>query len=113
LKRIIKYLVNLTCIGFQIFLIRVSFATIVRVSSLERIFEIIWSQAESFAFSSIVFLLILTYLNFVFERKIEKRKTSREFIIISLMNLAILPLAFAYFSWNFHHVYVSHPEYFR
>jgi magnesium-transporting ATPase (P-type) len=112
LKRIIKYLVNLTCVGILIFGIRVSFGLIVRVSGLERIYEIIWNQAEIFALSSIVFLLIITYLNFVFERKIEKKKNSKEFIIISLMNLAILTLSFAYFSWDFYHDYISHPEYF-
>ena len=112
MKRIIKYLVNLTCLGFLITGIRVSYGIIVRVSSLERIFEIIWNQAGSVALIFIVFVIIVTYLNFVFERKIEKRKTSREFIIIAIIHIAMLTLAFAYFSWKFYSDYVAHPEYF-
>jgi NADH:ubiquinone oxidoreductase subunit 2 (subunit N) len=112
LKRIIKYLVNLSCLGFLIAGIGVSYATIVRVPNLQRIFDIIWNQAGNVALISIVFVLIATYLNFVFERKIEKRKTSREFIILSLIHIIILTLAFAYFSWNFYSDYIAHPEYF-
>ena len=112
LKKIIKYLVNIACLGLLIFEIWVSYAIIVRVQNLERIFDIIWSQAGSFALISVVFILIATYLNFVFERKVEKRKTSREFLIISLIHIVILTLAFAYFSWSFYRDYVAHPENF-
>ncbi len=112
MKRIIKYLVNLTCLGFLIAGIGISYGIIVRVSSLERVFEIIWNQAGNEALISIVFVIIATYLNFVFERKIEKRKASREFIIIALIHIVMLTLAFAYFSWNFYSDYVAHPEYF-
>jgi hypothetical protein len=112
LKRIIKYLVNVTFLGILIAGIAASYAIIVRVESLERIFDIIWNQAGNVALISIVFISIATYLNFVFERKIEKRKTSREFIIISLMHIVMLTLAFAYFSWNFYSEYIAHPEYF-
>ena len=85
---------------------------IVIVPDLERIFDIIWDQAGKVALISVVFILIATYLNFVFERKIEKRNTSREFIIISLIHIVILTLAFSYFSWNFYNEYIAHPEYF-
>jgi uncharacterized membrane protein YidH (DUF202 family) len=112
LKKIIKYLVNVICLGFLIFRIAVSYALIVRVQNLERIFDVIWNQAGNVALISIVFVLITTYLNFVFERQIEKRKTSREFIIISLIHITMLTLAFAYFSWNFYREYIAHPEYF-
>ena len=110
--KIIKYLLNAICLGFLIYVIAVSYAIIVRVQNLERIFDIIWNQAGTIAFISIVFVLIATYLNFVFERKIEKRKTSREFIIISLVHITMITLAFAYFSWNFYRDYIAHPEYF-
>ena len=112
MKKIIKYLVNIACLGLLIFEIWISYAIIVRVQNLERIFDIIWSQAGSFALISVVFILIATYLNFVFERKVEKRKTSREFLIISLIHIVILTLAFAYFSWSFYRDYVAHPENF-
>ena len=112
MKRIIKYLINFTCLGFLIAGIGASYAIIVRVENFERIFNIIWNQAGNVALISVVFILIVTYLNFVFERKVEKRKTSREFIIISLIHIAMLTLAFAYFSWNFYRDYIEHPEYF-
>ena len=112
MKRIIKYLINLVCLGILIFGIAASYGIIVRVANLERIFEIIWNQAGIVALISVAFVVIITYLNFVFERKIEKRKTSREFIIIALIHITMLTLGFAYYSWNFYCEYIAHPEYF-
>jgi len=112
LKRTIKYLLNAVCLALLIFRIAASYGIIVRVASLKRLFDIIWSQAGNVALISVVFIIIATYLNFVFERKIEKRKTSREFLFISIFHIVMLILAFAYFSWNFYHDYVAHPEYF-
>ena len=89
-----------------------SYAIIVIVPNLERLYEDIWTVAGMMAIVTIVFIAIITYLNFLFERKIEKRKTSREFIIISLIHIAGLTLAFVYFSWNFYREYIAHPEYF-
>lgn len=112
LKRIIKYLLNVTCLGFLIAKIGASYGIIVRVPNLERIFDMIWKQAGNVAWISILFVLISTYLNFFFERKIERRKTSQEFIIISLIHIVMITLAFAYFSLNFYLDYIEHPEYF-
>ena len=89
-----------------------SYAIIVIVPNLERLYEDIWTVAGMMAIVTIVFIAIITYLNFLFERKIEKRKTSREFIIISLIHIVGLTLAFVYFSWNFYCEYIAHPEYF-
>ena len=112
MKRIVKYLINLTCLGFLIAGIGLSYAIIVGVPNLERLFDIIWIQAGRLAIISIVFISIATYLNFIFERKIEKKKTSREFLIISLIHIGTLIIAFLYFSWNFYREYIAHPEYF-
>ena len=111
MKRTIKYLINLICLSFLVFGIAVSFAIIVRVSSLKRLFEIIWLQAERISIVSITFLIIVTYLNFAFERKIEKKSTC-EFIIFSLIHSVVIILAFTYFSYDFYCDYIEHPEYF-
>ena len=112
MKKIIKYLVNLICLGFLIFVIRVSYAIIVIVPNLEKLFDIIWNQTGKFAMISIVFVIIITYLNFIFEKKIEKRKSSREFILISIIHIIVIILAYAYFSYDFYSQFIKHPEYF-
>lgn len=112
MKKVIKYLISIICIGFLIFGIRFSYAIIVIVSNLGKLFEIILIQAGRFAITSIVFIIIITYLNFMFERKIEKRKTSREFLIISFIHIVLLILAYIYFTYEFYCNYIEHPEYF-
>ena len=112
MKKIIKYLFNVICLGYLFFGIRVSYAIIVTVPNLERLFDIIWIQVGRVSLISIVFIIFITYLNFLFERKIEKRKSSREFIIISFIHVVFLILAYAYFSYDFYSDYIEHPEYF-
>ena len=65
MKRTIKYLINLICLSFLVFSIAVSFAIIVRVSSLKRLFEIIWLQAERISIVSITFLIIVNIAIFI------------------------------------------------
>jgi hypothetical protein len=112
LKRIIKYLINVTFLSFLIIGIYLSYAIIVKVPNREKLIEIIWYQADRVTLVSIVFIIITTYLNFLFERKIEKKQYSREFFILSFFHFLILILAFAYFSNNFYQEFMLHPEYF-
>lgn len=112
MKRIIKYLINIGFLCFLIFGIKVSYALIVIVENRGKVIEIIWCQAERVTLVSIPFIFIITYLNFIFERKIEKKKYSREFFILSIFHILILILSFTYISYSFYQEFMLHPEYF-
>jgi hypothetical protein len=111
-KKIIKYLLNFTALGFMISYIYVSYAMIVRVPNIERLINLIHSQVEKLSLISIGFILIITFINYVFERKIEKIKTSYVFIWLLLIHFIALILAIAYFSNDFYREFIRHPEYF-
>jgi uncharacterized membrane protein (DUF373 family) len=111
-KKIIKYLLNFTALSFMIFYFYFSYAIIVRVPNIERLMNLIYSQVEKFALVLILFNIIITFINYVFERKIEKRKTSYEFTWLLLIHTIILILAIAYYSNDFYKQFIKHPEYF-
>ena len=111
LKRIIKCLLNVAFLSSLIFCINVSYALIVIIENREEVIEMIWCQAERVTLVSIPYIFIITYLNFIFERKLERKK-SREFFILSIFYILILILSFAYFSYDFYHEFMLHPEYF-
>jgi hypothetical protein len=111
-KKIIKYLLNFTALSFMIFYSYFSFAIIVRVPNIERLMNLIYSQVEKLTLVSIAFIVIITFINYVFERKIEKRKTSYEFTWLLLIHTIILILAIAYYSNDFYKQFIKHPEYF-
>ncbi|RKS12855.1 hypothetical protein C8C87_3296 [Flavobacterium sp. 120] len=89
-----------------------SYAIIVRVSNIERLMNLIHSQVERLTLISIGFIIIITSINYVFERKIEKIKTSYEFIWLLLFHFITLILAIAYYSNDFYREFIQYPEYF-
>ncbi len=89
-----------------------SYAIIVRVPNIERLINLIHSQLENLILVSIKFILIITFINYVFERKIEKTKTSYEFTWLLLIHTIILILAISYYSNDFYKEFIKHPEYF-
>lgn len=93
MKEIIKYLFNFSGLSFMISYIYVSYAMIVKVSNIGRLVNVIHMQVEKLTLMSIGFIIIITFINYVFVRKIEKRKTSYEFIWLSLIHLIVLILA--------------------
>ncbi|MBG6110221.1 putative membrane protein [Flavobacterium sp. CG_9.10] len=112
MKKFIKYLINFAGLIYIIFYAYVSYAMIVRVPNIERLMAIIRIQVERFTLISIGFIVIITFINYVFERKFEKRKTSYEFIWLSLIHFLILILAITYFSNDFYKEYMKSPQYF-
>ncbi len=111
-KKIIKYLLNFTALSFMIFYSYFSYAIIVRVPNIERLMNLIYSQVEKLTLVSIAFIIIVTFINYVFERKIEKTKTSYEFTWLLLIHTIILILAISYYSNDFYKEFIKHPEYF-
>jgi len=111
-KKTIKYLLNFTALSFMICYTYVSYAMIVRVANMERLMNLIHSQVEKLTLISIGFIVIITFINYVFERKIEKRKTSYGFLWLFLVHFVTLILSIAYYSNDFYRDFIQHPEYF-
>ena len=96
----------------MIFYFYFSYAIIVRVPNIQRLMNLIHSKVENLTLVSITFIIIITFINYVFKRKIEKRKTSYEFTWLLLIHTIILILAIAYYSNDFYREFIKHPEYF-
>lgn len=79
-----------------------SYAIIVRVPESGKLMDLIWSQIRQVLPAYSVSILIISLINFLFERKIEKRKSSYEFIKLSLIHLLIITFAVIYYSIDFY-----------
>ena len=79
-----------------------SYAIIVRVPESGKLMDLIWSQIRQVLPTYSISILIITFINFLYERKIEKRKSSHEFLKLSLIHLLVITFAVIYYSIDFY-----------
>lgn len=80
-----------------------SFAMIVNPRACERVIGVIWDNVKELALFHVFFLGLTTGLNFLIERKIERRMASGEFLIILAINFTVLLLGNIYCAYEFYH----------
>ena len=78
-----------------------SYGIIVQYPSCERMRDVIWQVVQQNIVMYSGYAVLLLTVNFVSERYLEKRKTSREFIVLTLVQIAVLLLMLSYASWEF------------
>jgi|GEM_PF-2768210 uncharacterized membrane protein len=100
--KIIKYLINIAFMCLMIWFPYLSYAIIVRVPESGKLMDLIWSQIRQVLPAYSISILIISSINFLFERKIEKRKSSHEFLKLSLIHLLIITFAIVYYSIDFY-----------
>lgn len=79
----------------------VTYAMIVRFPDCEDALSLIWTQVKEVILIDLFFLAIITALNFLFERKLEKKNT-RVFLFLLVFHSIILAVALLYFSNDFY-----------
>lgn len=79
-----------------------SYAIIVRVPESGKLINLIWSQIRQVSPTYLISILIISFINNLYERKIEKRKSSYEFLKLSLIHLFIITFAVIYYSIDFY-----------
>ncbi|AWA31070.1 hypothetical protein HYN48_13785 [Flavobacterium magnum] len=102
IKRILKYLINLACSALMIWFAYLSYAIIVRVPTSGELMDLIWSQVNQLLPTYLISIVIISLLNYLFERKIEQRKQSYEFLILLLIQIVVMALATIYYSIDFY-----------
>ena len=86
----------------MIYLAFFSYALIVRIPDCDRMLSVIWDRVKELIFAYGLFLGLTTGFNLLLERKIEKRKTSKEYLIIFIVHLSFLLLGTIYASYEFY-----------
>ena len=79
-----------------------SYALIVRIPGCDRVMSVIWDRVKELTFAYGLFLGLTTELNLFLKRKIEKRKTSKEYLVILGVHLIFLVLVTIYASYDFY-----------
>jgi len=101
-KRIIKFLLNFAGIILMIFYANVSYGIIARFPECKNVKEVILNVIVELSQTYLIFLIIITAINILFERKIEKRCDSKEFIFLTIINIVLLILITSFFSNKFY-----------
>lgn len=93
---IIKYGLNFLGIIWNLFITDLSFGLIARIPDCSRATDLIISQLTRLTPFYILFLLCITGINFLIERKLEKKSNTKKYIYL-LMIQCILILVIAFF----------------
>lgn len=102
LIRILKYSINVAFMCLMIWFAYLSYAIIVRVPESGKLIDLIWSQIRQVLPVYSISILIISLINFLYERKIEKRKSSYEFLKLFLIHLLVITFAVIYYSIDFY-----------
>lgn len=102
LLRIFKYLINIATASLVTWIIYVSFAIITRIPNINNIMPLIWQILYDLLLPFIILIGTITILNWFWERKLEKRNDSKEFLFILFFHLTVFVISFIYFSNDFY-----------
>ncbi|MNV01191.1 hypothetical protein D3C71_913870 [compost metagenome] len=94
--RIIKYALNLFGIIWILFITDLSFGLITTLPNCDRVTDIIISQLTKLSSFYLLFLLCITGINLLIERKLEKRIHTKEYLYLLIIQ-CILVVSIAFF----------------
>jgi hypothetical protein len=100
--KFIKYLLNFAGVCLMIRFVFLSYALIVRFPDCDSVMNLIWNRIVELIPIMIVYLILITGVNYVAERKIKKKELSKEFSLLFLINLLLIILAIIYYSYEFY-----------
>jgi glucan phosphoethanolaminetransferase (alkaline phosphatase superfamily) len=103
-KKNIKYLLNFAGISLMIFYASVSYGIIARLPECKNVKEVILNVIVELSQTYLIYLIIITAINILFEREIEKRRDSKEFIFLTIINIILLILITSFFSNKFYNI---------
>lgn len=103
-KITIKYLLNFAGICLIIFYANVGYGIIARLPECENVKTVIWSVVGDLSKIFLVYLIIITAINILFERKIEKRSGTKEYVILAVINIILFTLITSFFSNLFYRI---------
>lgn len=96
-----KYLLNFFGTCSIIWLVYLSYALIVRFPDCENVMKLIWNIIAEIIQIMLVYLVVITGINYIVERKVEKKQFSKEFLLIFFINFLLIMLVVIYYSYDF------------
>jgi len=100
----IKYFLNFAGISMMIFYTSFSYGIIARLPECKNVKDVILNVIVELSQIYLIYLIIITSINILFERKIEKRRDSKEFIFLTIANIILLLLITSFFSNKFYNI---------
>ena len=96
-----KYLLNFFGTCSIIWFVYLSYALIVRFPDCENVMKLIWNIITELIQIMFVYLVIITGINYIVERKAEKQQFSKEFLLLFVINFLLIMLGVIYYSYDF------------
>lgn len=88
----------------MIFYANLSYGIIARLPECENVKEVIWNVVLDLSQIYLIYLIVITVINILVERKIEKKINSKEFLFLAIINIFLLVLITSYFSNEFYDI---------
>lgn len=98
--RLLKYIANLAALCLTIFLTFVGFKMIVNFPECDKASGVIWDAVIHAGFFQMPILVLSTGLNIVFERRLEKRRGTNEYLVILIFHFTTLLLVTIYYAYE-------------
>ena len=100
--KVIKFGLNIAGLIWMLILGHISYGLIVKFPSCDKVMSVIWSNLQDLLSLYLVYCIIATLLNLVIERKLEKQKTSKEYLSLLFGNVLFLIVGAVMLSYNFY-----------
>jgi hypothetical protein len=101
MARAIKYLINMGGLALMWWMTVLSYGLIVRIPPCDQISGVVNERIKDLAYSGLIYLCLVTFLNWFIQRKFEKRLGSKEFLYLGVFNLALIVFFVWYYSNQF------------
>lgn len=99
MARAIKYLLNLAGLVLMWWIALLSYALIVRIPPCSQISGLVSERLREYAYTGLIYLCVLTLINWLIQRKFERRPRSKEYLYLGAINLVLIIL-FAWYHTN-------------
>lgn len=100
--RLLKWLVNIAATAWVSLAALFNFALILSYPTKDKAMPIIWHEVLELIPLYTAFILLLLLINFLYERKVERRAESKEYLLLFLLQSIWLVSLIMYFSWDFY-----------
>ena len=100
--RIVKYAVNIAGLIWMLFGAYLSYGLIVRLPDCNQVLQRILNNLKTLIVLYLLFVTIITVINYSIERKFEKQTTSREFFWLMIVHGVLLTIGAFIFSYDFY-----------
>ena len=99
--RIIKYGLNLIGLIWMFYVAKFAYGMIVRYPDCDRVWTVIWNVAKDLFLLYLLYLTAVFAINYLIERRLEKRNLTKEYLIVAFIQIILLLLVTIYVSLDF------------